>query len=79
MTNKIRAHFDFIICEGNTGKIVFDNGKVIYDNKFEALMYHLIKFKVERELFEIPNNIPNTYYIGKTKIYHNRKADKVAL
>ncbi|HBK82673.1 MAG TPA: hypothetical protein DDZ41_03615, partial [Flavobacterium sp.] len=44
ITNEIKAHFDFILLEGNPGKIIFDNGKIIYDDKIEAIMYHLVYF-----------------------------------
>lgn len=72
ITNEIKAHFDFILFEGNPGKIVFDNGKVIYNKKMEAIMYHLINFKKRRTSFNIPKNIPNKYHISPTKIYHSR-------
>ena len=72
ITNDIKAHFDFILFEGNPGRIVFDNGKVIYNKKMEAIMYHLIKFKKRRTSFNIPQSIPNKYHISPTKIYHSR-------
>ncbi len=68
-TNEIKAHFDFILIEGNPGKIVFDNGRVVYNNKIEGIMYHLINFKKRKSSFKIPNKIPNRYKISPTKIY----------
>lgn len=41
----LKAHFDFIIVEGTPGNIIWQNGKIIYRNEFEAMYYHLIKFK----------------------------------
>jgi hypothetical protein len=41
----IKAHFDFIIVEGTPGDIIWENGRIIYKNEFEAMYYHLIKFK----------------------------------
>lgn len=67
--NEIRAHFDFILFEGNPGKLVFDNGKVIYKRQMEGIMYHLINFKKKRSEFRIPKKIPNKYSISATKIY----------
>lgn len=52
----IRAHFDFIIIEGTPGKIVWENGKIIYRNEFEAMYYHLIKFK---ERGKYPKALPD--------------------
>ncbi len=42
---KLRAFFDFIIVEGTPGKIKWEAGKIIYKEKYEAMFYHLIKFK----------------------------------
>lgn len=72
MKNEIKAHFDFILFEGNPGKIVFDNGRIIYNKKIEAIMYHLINFKKRKASFSIPKRIPNKYHISPIKIYHSR-------
>ena len=72
MRNEIKAHFDFILCEGYPGKLVFDNGKVFYNKEFECIMYHLIYFKKRSTTFKVPKNIPNKYYISPSKIYHTR-------
>lgn len=73
LANEVKPHFDFICCEGNTGKIFFDNGRIIYDNKFEAIMYHLICFKTKFWSFKIPEVIPNIYYISSRRIYHSKR------
>lgn len=41
----LNAFFDLIILEGTPGNITWENGKIIYKNEFEAMFYHLIKFK----------------------------------
>lgn len=41
----LRAYFDFNLIEGTIGNIKWTNGKIIYKNKFEAILYHLLKFK----------------------------------
>jgi hypothetical protein len=69
ITKEVRAHFDFILLEGNPGKIVFDNGKIIYNKNMEGIMYHLIEFKRRKTSFKIPSKIPNKYKISPTKIY----------
>lgn len=71
-TNEIKVHFDFILMEGKTGRIVFDNGKVIYKNKFEAVLFHLFWLKKVYNPKEV-KEIPNKYYISPTRIYHYRK------
>jgi len=76
ITKEIKAHFDFILLEGNPGKIVFDNGKVIYNNKMEGIMYHLINFKKRRSSFKVPKKIPNKYRISPSKIYHYEKQEE---
>jgi hypothetical protein len=73
LSNEIKIHFDFILMEGKTGKIVFDNGKVIYDNRFEAILYHLYWLKRVYNPIKIPSKIPNKYFISPTRIYHSRK------
>lgn len=65
----IKAHFDFIIMEGKTGKVVFDNGKIIYKKEFEALLYHLFWMKKIYNPKTTPKNIPNRYYISPTRFY----------
>ncbi len=71
MKKEIRAHFDFILMEGKTGRVMFDNGKIVYKNQFEAVLYHLFwikKMTPER----VPKKIPDKYYISPTRIYHSR-------
>jgi hypothetical protein len=74
-SGKIKAHFDFILMEGKTGKIVFDKGRIIYKKKFEAILYHLFWLKKIYNTKTIPQKIPDTYYISPTRIYHSRKAE----
>jgi len=69
LAKEIRVHFDFILLEGNPGRIIFDNGRVIYNNMMEGIMYHLIEFKQRKTYFRIPKKIPNKYNISSTKIY----------
>lgn len=72
LTQEIQAHFDFILLEGLTGRITFDNGRIYYKNKFEGIMYHLFWFKKNYIPSKKPKEIPKKYYISKKKIYHSR-------
>lgn len=73
LTNEIKAHFDFILMEGMTGRVVFDNGRIIYKKQFEAILYHLFWLKKIYSPTKVPQNIPVKYYISPTRIYHNRQ------
>lgn len=42
---ELRAFFDFIIIEGVTTEVKWDNGKIIYKNEFEGMFYNMLHFK----------------------------------
>jgi hypothetical protein len=67
--SEIKTYFDFILIEGTPGKIRFDNGKIVYKNTFEAILYHLIGLKQIYTPKSIPDIIPSSYYISPTRIY----------
>jgi hypothetical protein len=67
----LRCHFDFILMEGHTGKLVFDHGRIIYKRQFEAILYHLFWLK-KFYTPSTPGHVPNVYYISPTRIYHKR-------
>lgn len=69
---KLKAFFDFIIIEGATGKIKWDKGKIIYRDMYEAMFYHLIKFKTVCKRPKILNPIPDTFYFTPKKIMANK-------
>lgn len=66
---EIKGYFDFILIEGVPGKLKFDNGRIIYKNTFEAILYHLIGLKQIYHPRSAPRKIPNAYYISETRIY----------
>lgn len=70
-SGEIKAHFDFIIMEGNTGRLIFDNGRIVYKGQFEAMLFHLFWLKKLYAPKHIPKKIPDKYYISKTRIYHH--------
>jgi len=66
--NYIKSHFDFLVVEGNEGKIKWNKGKLIYNRKYEILLFHMIKFKnvcIDRSLPEV---LPLAYRIGKSQL-----------
>lgn len=65
---KLKALFDFIIIEGATGKIKWDNGRIIYKETYEAMFYHLIKFKTACKKPVVLKPIPNTFFFTPTRI-----------
>ncbi|WP_301922663.1 DUF6625 family protein [Ferruginibacter sp.] len=70
---KIRAYFDFIIMEGVPGKIKWENGRIIYKNKFEAMYYNLLRFKKECRYHKVLNPIPDIFYFTPTRILSKKK------
>ncbi|MBP1225089.1 DUF6625 family protein [Flavobacterium sp. 1355] len=75
ISGEIKPHFDFILLEGLTGQITFDNGRIYYKNKYEGIMYHLFWFKKFYKPKKIIKKIPDKYFISKAKIYHSRKSN----
>jgi hypothetical protein len=70
----ITVFFDFLVVDGLSGKLKWDNGLLSYSNKFEILLYHLIQYKsniLSKRHYWI--NIPNVFYIDK---YTFRKESK---
>ncbi|WP_210151420.1 DUF6625 family protein [Chryseobacterium scophthalmum] len=65
----VRTYFDFILMEGFEGHLKFQRGKIIYRNKYEAVMYHLFWLKKKFNPPTWPKKIPDTYYISSTRIY----------
>lgn len=66
----ISAYFDFHVVEGAEGKLRWNKGKLIYNKKFEAILYHLILFKLKYKPDILPREIPDSFFIGKTQIMH---------
>lgn len=66
---EINAYFDFLLIEGVPGHIKFDQGRVIYKNRFEAVLYHLIKLKQVFKPKLMPKKIAGKFRISSAKIY----------
>lgn len=64
---RLKAHFDFLICEGTAGELLWENGLFSYKGKLEIMLYHLLNYK--GNIFS--NNtmkwdkIPDTFYLDK--------------
>jgi hypothetical protein len=71
----INVFFDFLVIDGLSGKLKWDNGVLGYDNKFEILLYHLIQYKSNVWSKNITwLNIPTIFFIDK---YTFRKQSKI--
>ncbi|HVW97837.1 MAG TPA: DUF6625 family protein [Mucilaginibacter sp.] len=69
---EINAYFNFIVIEGQCGEMEWNNGQLFYAGKFEAILYHLIKFKNQPDLI-IPNwgEIPDVFFIERNYFLKN--------
>jgi len=67
----LKVHFDFLIIEGTPGKLRWNRGKLTYRNRYEILLYHLIKFKGVFNPKKKPSHIPDSFSISPTRIYHS--------
>jgi len=66
----IKAYFDFHIIEGAYGKLKWNKGRLMYKNKYEVLLYHLILFKTiytPRNIGKI--SVKDSFRISNTRIY----------
>lgn len=63
-----RVFFDRIIIQGMYNKLRWDNGKIIFNNKFECLFYDLIDYKVKCKNKVASFPIPSTYYFKRKGI-----------
>ncbi|MFC0513593.1 DUF6625 family protein [Mucilaginibacter angelicae] len=74
--NYISPFFDFLIIEGLPGRLRWDNGEMFYRNRYEVLFYHLIYFKRLPNLPKKVVNIPQSFTISPSKIYHQYELKK---
>lgn len=65
----IRTHFDFILIEGITGRLKFENGKIFYKNKYEVIMYHLFWMKKVYNPKKKIAKVPDSYKMSTSRIY----------
>lgn len=67
--NYINPYYDLFIVEGIPGKLQWQNGKLTYRNRYEILLYHLIRLKKIYHPVRAPKNIPKKFSISPTRIY----------
>jgi len=69
--NKLKAFFEFQIVEGFAGNMLWNKGQLIYRKEYEAMLYHLVRFKRKySEPVDLKRIIPDRFRIGKQKIYY---------
>jgi len=72
--NRLKAYFEFQIVEGFAGNMLWKQGTLIYRKQFEAMLYHLVRFKRKySEPLNLYRKIPDEFRIGKKKIYYTKK------
>ena len=77
--NYVKPYFDLHIIEGGSfGKLMWDDGRLIYKNRFEVLLYHLINFKSHYFPKQVNPSIPDRFTISPTKIYHKPKSKLIS-
>ena len=68
--NKLKAYFEFQIVEGFAGNMLWKQGTLIYRKQFEAMLYHLVRFKRKySEPLDLYRKIPDKFHIGREKLY----------
>ena len=71
--NKLKAYFEFQIVEGFAGNMLWKKGTLIYRRQFEAMLYHLVRYKRKySEPYDLYRKIPDEFRIGKKKIYQTK-------
>jgi len=73
--NKIRSYFDFNLLEGLVGNIKWQDGRIIYKNKFEAILYHFLKFKEQCKNRKLKVGDFDTLYFSENTIYKKAKVN----
>jgi len=74
--NKLKAYFEFQILEGFAGNMLWKKGTLVYRKQFEAMLYHLVRFKHKySEPCNLYRKIPDEFRIGKKKIYWTKIND----
>lgn len=65
----LNPYLDFNLIEGDIGEVQVKNGKIFYKNKYEAILYHFLKFKVTcKNKKYIKNAYSDNILIGNNNI-----------
>jgi len=66
---RINALFDFFVIEYVPGRLKWDHGTLSYNNKWEAMLYHMNHFKRTAKIPKMTyHTIPDCYFIKKVRI-----------
>lgn len=66
-TGEISAYFNFHVIEGTPGNLQWHAGDLVYNDEFEVLLYHLIRFKTHPDLtIPVWEKVPTSFYITET-------------
>ena len=79
MEGQFRAFFDYIIVQGMSNNIRWDNGIIIYDSQFECMFYDLIKYKVQCKAKTVTYPIPDVLYFNKKGVNKNSSWKLISL
>lgn len=74
----IKAYFNTHILEGLPGRIKWQEGVLIYKNKIEAMMFHMLLYKHVYKPKRLKKVIPNSYYINANMGLMNNKKEMTA-
>jgi hypothetical protein len=69
----INPLFDFFMIEGLSGRMLWQEGRLYYKNKFEVLLYHMMYLKVIYNPNMIGKRIPDSFSISPTRIYRHKR------
>lgn len=70
--NQLKTYFELHSIEGVPGKLNWVDGKLYYRNQYEILLYHMIYLKNIYKPKRVPHEIPETFSISPTSIYHQK-------
>ena len=71
--HSLRPYFDWHLVEGSAGNVKWNNGKIIYMNQFEAILYHFLKFKDRcKHKVLIPKNKNEVICFSQNNIYKRK-------
>jgi len=65
----IKVYFNFCMLEDLPGRIKWHKGKVIFKNKYEASLYHMIQLKKIFTPARTFKKISDTFYISRKTLY----------
>jgi hypothetical protein len=68
MEGYIRVYYDLNIVEGSSGKLTWNKGQLVYRNKYEVLLFHLIYLKRDYTPKKELSVVPESFRITPSRI-----------